>query len=49
VLDLDTLNTCLKKCGRPLEYQNEYALSSYTQFNVNMQGELAKCLGQKDE
>ena len=49
VLDLESMNSCLKICGRPLEYQNEYALSAYTQFNLNLQNDLQKCLGQKDE
>ena len=49
MLDLENMNNCLKACGRPLEYQNEYALSAYAQFNMNLQNDLQKCLGQKDE
>jgi hypothetical protein len=27
--DLTALNACLATCGKPLEYQSEYAMNSY--------------------
>lgn len=49
MLDLHHMNACLKSCGKTLEYQNEYALNAYSQFNMNLQNDLQRCLGQKDE
>ena len=32
-----------------MEFQSEYVISAYSQFNVNVQQEMQKCLVNKDE
>ena len=47
--DLTALNSCLATCGKPLEYQSEYAMNAYAQENARLQQEMQGCIGKKDE
>ncbi len=45
---MEAVNACLATCGRPLEFQQKYALASYTQYQRHLQQQLQECKGKQE-